>query len=1082
MFDEMFGNLILEIEEKSNLYMETGAELGIARNDMKKAIELANALSERYGSKYSFEGNAIERPYSKEEIDAIKAELLDKSILTLLKRLLGFGKKTGDIYAELMGKLTGLIRYLRKEISNLETELAEKEEELRVATQKLGQNVQTANAAVQSSEGLYLKFGDVIDRIDASEVALSIIHSEIPNLMKGDLVALPYVRSTEENLHFAIQYNGEADRNLANGLTRSLLYQLIRKTGDYQRVFHLIDGAKTGYDFGELISLQKIRENNVWEINPAVTGGYYQYANVYFQNSEIRSCLKTMDEYISNVASEAGSYENLQAYNASSDAERKGKIPQQIVVIQNFPHGFNSNEDFELLAKLINNGRQRGVSVILQYDMSDGQLFEEQLRSRLNRGYNGTEELLESVLIQGGKGQLIANDYSSAIALMNDMTGDRPYIDALVDEKTKVKLVDNSFSGIYKGNYPSGGRTAIDGLNIPFAVDRRGNIKDLVLDSKTNINCLISGTIGSGKSTLLHCLILTTSMYYKPEEVEIWLADYKIQEFNTYKLNAPPNVTFIGLSDSEDFTYAFLDRIWEEYERRTRLFVDANDELSRQGSDVTVNDFRSYRKYVGNLPRLVIIVDEFHIMSQHVTDDLSYRDRLENLLSQARGAGITFIFSDQSITAGLAGLTPKARNQMNCRLALANSTEELKEMLRTNNVEDIKPFSNMKTGDCVLVSDHEARQKDGSIRIEKVLEQVRVIYLNDQDRPEVCRYLKEAYGMTSHMPRYVDQKEPVLYSNKVIDSFEESVRKTDGIPVYFGEALDLSGLFRLNLERRRAENIICVGGSDDQQVRLAISAVRSFQRRPGHKVFIMADAYSKIISLYRYEIEEVCEDSQTFLIDDEEEICERINELLADMRNRRKEWNTLVLWIGLDEICSNFQNYSDSKPEKYTSISEGRAKKKSSKKSSELDSLFGDTESKWTALFGGDFGANADEEETTETTTFEEDDDDYDDYDEEEIYNATDDVVRILKEGSKRGIFNMAIYDSVFSAGSIRAIRMEFFKHKMSYMLGRDDCMTYYGRSNLMETMKPDSDLAAYYDGRYLFKFKPYVLDTREGR
>ena len=177
---------------------------------MKKAIELANALSERYGSKYSFEGNAIERPYSKEEIDAIKAELLDKSILTLLKRLLGFGKKTGDIYAELMGKLTGLIRYLRKEISNLETELAEKEEELRVATQKLGQNVQTANAAVQSSEGLYLKFGDVIDRIDASEVALSIIDSEIPNLMKGDLVALPYVRSTEENLHFAIQYNGGA--------------------------------------------------------------------------------------------------------------------------------------------------------------------------------------------------------------------------------------------------------------------------------------------------------------------------------------------------------------------------------------------------------------------------------------------------------------------------------------------------------------------------------------------------------------------------------------------------------------------------------------------------------------------------------------------------------------------------------------------------------------------------------------------------------------------------------------------------------------------------------------------------------
>ena len=105
MFQEMFVSLILEIEEKSERYMETGLKLGSARDDMKKAIGLANALSEKYGSKYSFEGKVVERLYSEEEIEEIKAELLDKSILTLIKRLLGFGKKTGEIYAELMGKL-----------------------------------------------------------------------------------------------------------------------------------------------------------------------------------------------------------------------------------------------------------------------------------------------------------------------------------------------------------------------------------------------------------------------------------------------------------------------------------------------------------------------------------------------------------------------------------------------------------------------------------------------------------------------------------------------------------------------------------------------------------------------------------------------------------------------------------------------------------------------------------------------------------------------------------------------------------------------------------------------------------------
>ena len=1078
MFEEMFGNLILEIEEKAESYMKTGEKLGISRNDMRKAIDLANALSDKYGKRYTFDMTSVAaRPYTKEEIDVIKAELLDNSILTLIKRFFGIGKRTEVIYAELMAKLTGLIRYLQEEITYLQKELTDKESELRGSARKLGENAKTINLAAESSDGEYLTFGNVIDRIEASEAALSVIQSEIQDIMNGDQVALPYARSTEEAVHFAIQYCQESDRMIANGLTRSLLYQLIRKTSNYQRVFHLIDGANTGSDFGELINLQKIIENNVWEINASVTGGFYQYAKVYFQKSDIRACLKSMDEFISNVATETGSYGDLRAYNMSPDAEQKGRIPQQIIVIQNFPEGFDSDEDYELLAKLINNGRNRGVSVFLQYDISNGGLFEEKIRSRLNHLMSDREEVLENVIIRNGTVQLIANDYSSVIDPLIDLQGDREYINALVDEKTKIKVIDNSFSGIYKGNFPSGGRSSIDGLKIPLAIDRRGNIKDLVLDSKTNTNCLISGTSGSGKSTLLHCLILTTCMYYRPEEVEIWIADYKIQEFNTYKLNAPPNVTFIGLSDSDDFSYAFLDKIWKEYQRRVSLFVSANDEFVRQGKDVTINDFRSYRKYVGNLPRLVIVVDEFHILSQHVTENLAYRTNLENLLSQARGAGITFIFSDQAVTEGLNGLTPKAKNQMNCRLALANNDVELKEMLRTNDAEVIHAFENMKSGDCVFVTDQEVRLRDGSLGTQKRMEQVKVIFLDDGDRPDICKYLKEVYNQPDHMPQYVDQSEDVSFSDEKIELLESSESGNESLPVYFGESLDLSGLFKLNLEFRRAENIICVDGTYSKQIRLIASAIRSFQRFSGHTIYIMADSYSKLVSQCRFELDQLCRDPNTFLIDEAEDICEKINELLGNMKNRRKEWRTLVLWIGLDEICSDFQNYSDSKPEKYRNIAERRIQKKKREKSSDLNSLFSETESKWSELFGEDFGT----EPFEDTGNKESDYDDYEDYEEEEdIYNATEDIIRLLREGSRRGIFNMAVYDSVFTAGSIRAIRLEYFKHKMSFVIGKDECLTYFGRSNLLDSMAPDSDLAVYYDGRSVKKFKPFVINTGE--
>ena len=163
--------------------------------------------------------------------------------------------------------------------------------------------------------------------------------------------------------------------------------------------------------------------------------------------------------------------------------------------------------------------------------------------------------------------------------------------------------------------------------------------------------------------------------------------------------------------------------------------------------------------------------------------------------------------------------------------------------------------------------------------------------------------------------------------------------------------------------------------------------------------------------------------------------------------------------------------------DEYVKISEGRNGKQSSGKSDGLDSLLDDMDSKFSALFGDDYGAFSEDEKGNNTDFY-----DNENYDEEELYNITDDVVRILKESSKRGIFNMAIYDSVISACSIREIRLEYFKHKMSFILGRDDCMTYYGRANLMATMKPDSDLAAYYDGRSLIKFKPFVLNKKEGR
>ncbi len=73
-----------------------------------------------------------------------------------------------------------------------------------------------------------------------------------------------------------------------------------------------------------------------------------------------------------------------------------------------------------------------------------------------------------------------------------------------------------------------------NGLHIPFAVDKRNQIVDFNLAVDLCYHAFISGTTGIGKSVLLHSIIANTIRNYHPDDVELWLVDYKAVEFIEY--------------------------------------------------------------------------------------------------------------------------------------------------------------------------------------------------------------------------------------------------------------------------------------------------------------------------------------------------------------------------------------------------------------------------------------------------------------------------------------------------------------------------------------------------------------------
>src|SRR5262249_15952302 len=125
----------------------------------------------------------------------------------------------------------------------------------------------------------------------------------------------------------------------------------------------------------------------------------------------------------------------------------------------------------------------------------------------------------------------------------------------------------------------------------------------LHLGQGTAHHVLIAGKTGSGKSTLLHALITNLALCYSPDEVELYLVDFKKGvEFKTYATHNLPHARVVAVESEREFGLSVLQR--PDAELRLR-----GDRFREKGAQ----NLAAYREANGRipLPRILLIVDEF---------------------------------------------------------------------------------------------------------------------------------------------------------------------------------------------------------------------------------------------------------------------------------------------------------------------------------------------------------------------------------------------------------------------------------------------------------------------------------------
>jgi hypothetical protein len=286
-------------------------------------------------------------------------------------------------------------------------------------------------------------------------------------------------------------------------------------------------------------------------------------------------------------------------------------------------------------------------------------------------------------------------------------------------------------------------KSTLTGFDVPLGRAGATKLQHLRLGHGTSQHVLVAGKTGSGKSTLLHALVTNMALLYSPDEVELYLIDFKKGvEFKTYATHRLPHARVVAIESEREFGLSVLQRLDAELRRRGDLFRAAG-----------VQDLASYRQSNGStmLARILLVIDEFHEL--FVEDDKIAQDAallLDRLVRQGRAFGIHVLLGSQTL-GGAYSLARSTIGQMGVRIALQCSEADAHLILSEEN-----------TAARLLSRPGEAIYNDAGGLIEGN-HPFQVVWLSDERREE---YLAKIRALSAGDPKRA-RPAPIVFEGNV---------------------------------------------------------------------------------------------------------------------------------------------------------------------------------------------------------------------------------------------------------------------------------------------------------------------------
>ncbi len=558
--------------------------------------------------------------------------------------------------------------------------------------------------------------------------------------------------------------------------------------------FYLFDPVGLGQSFAGFMHLADQMESLVSE-------------RIWSEARHIEQKLTDLTEYVETVIQKylRNEFQTIADYNLQAGELAE---PLRVVVFADFPEGL-SDAASKRFASLLQSGARCGVHFLLLRDPSKplpGLIKENEILQHCARVCWKEDRFV--VDVPGLEDVPFTPATMPSAAVLQDIL---QHVGRAAKAGSRVEVPFQAIEPKADQRWTSSSAKL---LRVPVGRSGANKLQCVEIGEGTRQHVLLAGKTGSGKSTLLHALITNVALWYSPDEIELWLIDFKKGvEFKAYATHALPHARAVAVESDREFGLSVLQGLDVELKRRGDLFRDAG-----------VQDLAAWR-LLGkkeSMPRTMLIVDEFQelfVEEDKVAQDSSLL--LDRLVRQGRAFGMHVILGSQTL-GGTYALPRTTMGQMGIRIAL-----------QCNEADSAMILSDDNTAARLLSRPGEAIYNDAGGLIEGN-SPFQVVWLTDAQRDERVRELA-----TAARAQGIAQRTMIVFDGTAAARIEQCQPLRDvikqpadkgvaAVQIFVGNPVAIRNASVITLRRQSGANLVVVGQREDVATGLSVSALVSF--------------------------------------------------------------------------------------------------------------------------------------------------------------------------------------------------------------------------------------------------------------